>query len=155
MSETDPAVEFDFDADTGVLVPAGTSATEEPEDADAGLFFGSADEFVRKRLRYMYRRGTAGLGRGQFHWLAAWWKSEEAMSRVDALWRSWEKARLDPGTGMSEWWLNHCDRHMSVLLSAEGPFGLSTDTSKPGEPLPYTAPPDRYFAKDKQPPEEP
>ncbi|MGV0111135.1 DUF4913 domain-containing protein [Arthrobacter sp. CP30] len=32
-----------------------------------------------------------------------------AVSRLNALWRAWETLRLDPGTGMSDWWRIHAD----------------------------------------------
>lgn len=39
----------------------------------------------------------------------------------------------------------HADYHLSVLFSAEGPFGRSTDESATGEPLPYEPPPPGLF----------
>lgn len=114
------------------------------------LFYGSADEFVRKHLRFHYRRVVSRPGHGDFHWQAAWWKSEEAISRLEALWRAWEVARQDPGGGMSEWWLNHCDRQMHMLLSSSGPFAGSIDENKAGAPLPYLPPPEGFFAPDTQ-----
>lgn len=139
---TEQAVEAAFSGDAADA--AAELGEEEPE-----LFYGSCDEFVRKQLRFKYRRAITVPGRGTFRWHAAWWKSEEALSRIEALWRAWEKARQDPAA-MSDWWLTHCDRQMSVLLSADGPFAGSEETTKPGAPLPYSPPPDGYFAPDKQ-----
>ena len=34
---------------------------------------------------------------------------------------------------------------MPILMSTEGPFAKSEDTNKPGEPLPYAAPPEGLF----------
>ncbi|MBG0741145.1 DUF4913 domain-containing protein [Paeniglutamicibacter antarcticus] len=62
------------------------------------------------------------------------------MSRLEALWRSWEAARLEP-TAMSGWWRDDVDHHMSILMSTEGTFAASEDKNTPGEPLPYTPPP--------------
>ena len=36
------------------------------------LFHGSADEFVRERLRYRYAR-RVGPGNASFRWAARWW----------------------------------------------------------------------------------
>ncbi|WNB87499.1 DUF4913 domain-containing protein [Cellulomonas sp. ATA003] len=64
---------------------------------------------------------------------------------MDALWRSWEQLRLDPATGMSIWLRDHADHHMRMLMDPEGPFATSTDSNRPGEPLPYEAPPAGLF----------
>jgi hypothetical protein len=135
---------YDLDTATAPV----NDAELEPEEPT--LFYGSADEFVRKLLRYQYRRQVGRSGRAEFRWRAAWWKSEEAIARIEALWRAWEAARQDPAAGMSDWWLNHCDRQMMILLSPIGPFALSEDANRPGEPLPYMDPPLRFFEPDKQ-----
>jgi hypothetical protein len=129
------------------VAPALIAEANEPQPA---LFYGSADEFVRKLLRYQYRRQVGRSGRAEFRWRAAWWKSEEAIARIEALWRAWEAARQDPAAGMSDWWLNHCDRQMMMLMSPVGPFALSEDTNRPGEPLPYDPPPTGFFSMDLQ-----
>jgi hypothetical protein len=108
------------------------------------LFYGSADDFVRERLIYMYAR-RVGPGNARFRWAADWWNYPEALARVDAMWRAWEYLRLDGATGASRWWIDHADQHMPVLLSPEGPFARSKDTNEPGEPLPYTPPPEGLF----------
>ena len=76
---------------------------------------------------------------------ARWWDYPEALARIDALWRAWEHLRLDGATGSSTWWIEHADHHLPILMSPEGPFAKSEDANKPGEPLPYTAPPEGFF----------
>jgi hypothetical protein len=115
----------------------------EPEAAPR-LFYGSADEFVRERLIHMYTRRVGG-GNASFRWAADWWRYPEALSRIDALWRAWEHLRLDGATGISRWWSEHADHHMPILMSTDGPFARSEDSNKPGEPLPYSPPPDGLF----------
>ena len=117
---------------------ATTDVPAEPE-----LYFGSIDEFVRERLRFTYARRVGPQGPNR--WSAEWWKYPEAISRLDALWRSWEALRLEPTFGMSVWWRDHADHHMRMLMSPEGPFADSRDTNGQGEPLPYTAPPEGMF----------
>jgi len=34
---------------------------------------------------------------------------------------------------------------MPMLMSADGPFAFATSRNSPGDPLPYEAPPARYF----------
>lgn len=46
--------------------------------------------------------------------------------RIDALWRTWEAARLDSVAGISTWMLHHLDPHMTQLTSANGPFCACT-----------------------------
>lgn len=111
---------------------------EEPE-----TFYGSLDEFVREFLILQYRREVSPMG--EFRWDSRWWMHPEAVSRLDALWRTWEHFRNDPATGMSVWWRDHADHHMSVLLSTTGPFGKTSGIADPDDPLPYTPPPPGLF----------
>jgi hypothetical protein len=121
----------------------------EPEPVEPTLYFGSVDEFVGEYLVNAYRRRVDGQ---RTMWAADWWKYDEAVIRLEALWRSWEELRQDPATGMSVWWRDHADHHMSVLLSADGPFAPAgeggperSNTNEKGQPLPYTAPPAGMF----------
>lgn len=116
---------------------------EEPEET---LYYGSVDEFVREYLRNVYRRAINGRARV---WAARWWEYDEAVIRLEALWRSWEHLRTDPSTGMSVWWRDHADHHMAVLMDPDGPFSSAADAdenkSKKGQPLPYVPPPAGLF----------
>ncbi|WP_211315555.1 DUF4913 domain-containing protein [Rathayibacter caricis] len=127
----------------------GFDQPEDPSDAIAAepepeLFYPTLDDFVREHVRFKYRRLVGRAGRADLRWKAAWWESEEALSRLKTLWRGWENARQDP-IKMGDWWLNQFDRHMAVLLSSAGPFATSQDENKPGDPLPYTPPPPGFF----------
>ena len=107
------------------------------------LYYGSVDEFVREYLRHVYRRRIDGRNRV---WAARWWEHDEAVIRLEALWRAWEHLRLDPSTGMSVWWRDHADYHMAVLMDENGPFaGAEVTPTKKGDPLPYEAPPPGLF----------
>ena len=134
---TSEVKEWDEEATAEVPPPAPGAA------AEPTLFFGSVDEFVRERLRYTYTRRVGPQGPNR--WSAEWWRSPEAISRLDALWRSWEALRLEPTFGMSVWWRDHADHHMRILMSPDGPFADSRDTNAQGEPLPYAAPPVGMF----------
>lgn len=117
---------------------------EVPSEPDT-LVFGSVDEFVREQLSVTYMRVVGPSNRASRRWSAQWWRYPEAIARLEALWRSWEHLRLDGATGSSTWWRDHLDHHMPILMSAEGPFADSQDQNKPGEPLPYEAPPAGMF----------
>ena len=126
----------------------GTGTKVQPFDTgDAGgtppaLYYGSVDEFVREYLRNVYRRRIDGRHRC---WAGEWWRYDEAVIRLEALWRAWEHLRQEPATGMSVWWRDHADHHMAVLMDPDGPFAEATEgeanTCRKGEPLPYVAPP--------------
>lgn len=134
---TSDVKEWDDEPNPDAAPPAPGAA------AEPTLFFGSVDEFVRERLRYTYTRRVGPQGPNR--WSAQWWRSPEAISRLDALWRAWEALRLEPTFGMSVWWRDHADHHMRILMSPDGPFADSRDTNSQGEPLPYTAPPVGMF----------
>ena len=84
----------------------------------ARLFYANVDEFVRSYLLPNWRRNTLHTS-----WCAKWWEHAEAITRLEALWESWEKQRLEPGTGMATWWRDFADHHMAVLTDRDaGPF---------------------------------
>jgi len=112
------------------------------ERGAAELVFESLEEFVTGYLLRMYRRPVSG---NDATWCREWWRHPEAIARLDALWRAWEYLRLDPATGMSVWLRDHCDFHMRVLLSGDGPFKGCTPEkhgARPLQPLPSDPMPD-------------
>ena len=61
-------------------------------------------------------------------WCPEWWEHPEAVARLDALWRAWEAARIEGGSGMSYWWTMHFDSHFAVLSDdTRGPFAACKD----------------------------
>lgn len=120
------------------------------EESGPSLVYGSADEWMRKYWRYTYRRRVSARGNGTGRWRADWWTVDEAVQRIEALWRSWEASRLDAGLGISAWWINHAEPHMRALLAADGPFAGTSNENLPGEPLPYCSPPGGMFDADSQ-----
>ncbi len=139
--DEDEATEEDF---AGADVSAA-SATHDPavDDDVPQTYYGSVDEFVREKLILSYRRLVGPQASNR--WAADWWSYPEAVSRLDALWRAWEHLRLDGVLGASVWWRDHADHHMRALLDTEGPFMASKDQNEPGDPLPYTPPPEGLF----------
>jgi hypothetical protein len=144
----------DEETDEGTTTGTVDDAPKEPERAEEEvpeLVFASVDEWLRRHWRFTYRRRVSAKGDGTGRWRARYWENDEALQRLEALWRGWEASRQDPGLGTSAWWVNHADPHMSVLLSLSGPFAGSTDENQVGDPLPYARPPAGLFEPDKQP----
>jgi hypothetical protein len=81
-----------------------------------------------------------------FEWCPQWWDHPEAVQRLEALWRAWEILRLNGGTGMSTWWVDHADHHLSLLCNPDiGPFGhCHTTHGRDIAPLRATEPPDDW-----------
>jgi uncharacterized protein DUF4913 len=90
-----------------------------PHGPGPDTYFPNVLAFVTEHLTPMYRRSLSGTDRT---WCAEWWRHTEAVSRLEALWRSWEYLRLDPNLGISVWMRDHLDHHMAILLDADGPF---------------------------------
>jgi hypothetical protein len=130
----------DWEDEEPDLEDAPSADTEAPEP-----YYSSMLEWFEGWLRPMYRRSTMGDRRD---WCPQWWQHEEAVSRLDALWRAWETLRLDPGTGLSVWWRDHADHHMAALLDPDGPFKqCGQDGHQDDSPamLAHTAPPPGLF----------
>ncbi|WP_328643933.1 DUF4913 domain-containing protein [Streptomyces canus] len=135
------------DASTG----ADTAGTGKPKGKTKGgkktkkkeaeepppLVFKTVEEFVTEYLAPTIRRKLNGQTRT---WCPEWWRHEEALQRLGAIWRAWENLRQDPALGLSTWFLHHCDPHMNVLLDPDGPFAGCTvkdgHTKRPYPPLP-------------------
>lgn len=100
------------------------------------------EEWVVDYFAPMYSRPTTPALR----WCARWWDHAEAISRLEALWRSWEAHRLDPLRGMAIWYRDFLDGQLAVLTAAAGPFAQCTpDRHAPTKPLPTTLAPDGYW----------
>ncbi|MGH2870162.1 MAG: DUF4913 domain-containing protein [Solirubrobacteraceae bacterium] len=113
-----------------------------------GLHYLTLAEWVAEWLFPVYRRSILGHERV---WCPEWWRHPEAVARLESLWRAWEHLRQDAATGLSVWFRDHADHHMTILLDADGPFkgcdGHHSD--RPLEPLPHDPPPDGMFEPDE------
>ncbi len=115
-----------------------------------GLYYLTVAEWVGEWLFPVYRRSVLGHERV---WCPQWWKHAEAVARLESLWRAWESLRQDAATGLSSWFREHADHHMTILLDADGPFkgcdGRHSD--RPLDQLPHDPPPDGMFEADHTP----
>ncbi|WP_082177219.1 DUF4913 domain-containing protein [Arthrobacter sp. RIT-PI-e] len=93
-----------------------TAATESGEDLEAV----TPADLVEWVSYLVSRVESVDRSSGQ-HWCSQWWNHPEAIDRFRALHERWLEAQADGG--MSSWWVDHFDRHASVLFSKRGPFG--------------------------------
>jgi Domain of unknown function (DUF4913) len=120
-------------------------APDEQEAPAPELVYATVEDFVREQLAPMYRRSLEGSERT---WCPQWWRHAEAIARLDAMWRAWEHLRLDPPTGISVWFRDHADPHMTVLLDSDGPFKGCSPSKGHGQrlaALPLDPPPPELF----------
>jgi hypothetical protein len=91
---------------------------EEPEPP--ALLYPRLDLYVEDFLAVIYERS---LPNGRRTWCPQWWKHDEAVYRLQALWLSWEYMRVNDGAnGPATWLVNYADPIMAVLFEVEGPF---------------------------------
>lgn len=122
-------------------------AFAEPEDEGPELAYPSVDAFVTQLLAPLIRRRVNG---SLATWCPTWWRHAEAISRLNALWRAFEAMRLDPGTGLSDWWLHHADPHLDRLTDPDmGTFAachpIEGHTARPLAPLPVEPSPPQMW----------
>lgn len=121
---------------------------EEPEAP--ALLYPRLDLYVEDFLVIIYERS---LPNGRRTWCPQWWKHDEAVYRLQALWLSWEYMRVNDGAnGPATWLVNYADPIMAVLFDVEGPFkGCSVEHGHREErphddaKLPCTPPPEDLF----------
>ena len=115
-----------------------------------GLYYLTLEEWAHEWLFPVYRRSVLGHDRV---WCPQWWRHAEAVARLESLWRAWEHLRQDAALGLSIWFRDHADHHMTILLDADGPFkgcdGRHSD--RPIDELPHEPPPEGMFEPDELP----
>ncbi len=85
--------------------------------------YARVQDWVSEHFLPMYRRPLGG----EFRWCPHWWRHAEAITRLTALWQSWEAMRLQPGTGTANWLRDHLDHQLPVLLGRSGPFAQCSE----------------------------
>lgn len=103
-------------ADVSAAVFSGPPSSA-PATASESMY-DTLDDWVRE---YFAPTFTRPIG-GEIRWCAQWGEHAEAVTRLEALWRSWESLRLDPALGMATWLTHHLDPQLSALLSRSGTF---------------------------------
>lgn len=108
--------------------------------------FRDLDAFMREYLTQVVERRVVAGPKAGVYWCSSWWEHPEAISRLYALWREWEKARVEDT--MSMWWIHHLDPHLAALTAEYGPFcKCDPDIHKPVETLPADRAPAEVLAQ--------
>lgn len=95
------------------------TGTSEADQTDLDPTYPAVEEWVTEWFAPIIRHKLTT----ELVWCPEWWRHPEAISRLEGLWRAWESLKLDPTTGMSVWWRDHADHHLSRLLDRNGgPF---------------------------------
>ncbi|AEV86829.1 hypothetical protein ACWT_5811 [Actinoplanes sp. SE50] len=106
-------------------VPAGEEGAEP--------LYSTVEEWVNTYLLPTFPRPVGAVGMTRWYWCRQWWRHEEAVTRLTALWYAWESARLEV-TGMVGW-LPLLDHNLPLLCGEDGPFrgctvGKTADTAR-------------------------
>ena len=115
-----------------------SDAAEHGEDSVTVTLFSSLEEWLQDWFlhTWQHRRVQSQT------WCRQWWAHPEAISRLEAMWRAWEAARVQDGpAGMATWWRDVADYHMSQLLDNDGPFHACRDGHRDDTGLGLTAEP--------------
>lgn len=106
-------------------------AAHMPGGAEFTPFCPTLEVWVVQVFAAIYvRRPTA-----TFRWCAQWWRHPEALTRLEALWRTWEDLRLEPMLGIAVWHRDHLDHHLPILTGPAGPFADCDPTEHFDPPL--------------------
>ena len=103
MDEADYAAGLEDDAST------------EPETV-----YDNVGEWVTDWLLPTYSRPLDD--EAKFRWDPQWWRYPEVVMRLEALWISWEKMRLEGGPAIVVFYRDYLDPMMRTIMDPDGPF---------------------------------
>jgi hypothetical protein len=113
---------------------ADLAASPQPSEGDTPEpVFADVLDWVECHFLPVYRRPLGG----EYRWCSQWWQHPEAITRLTALWQSWEAMRVQPGTGTASWLRDHLDHQLPLLMGRAGPFAQCS----PGEHIQMRAAP--------------
>ena len=93
--------------------PSPTAGQQVPDPAYQRL-----EDWVEQYFLPTFRRPIGG----EIRWCTQWHDHAEAVTRLEALWRSWETLRLDPNLGIATWLTTYLDPLTVMLFNRQGPF---------------------------------
>ena len=96
-------------------------------DGESGTrtLYATSVEWVEGYLAVVYWRRLGP----RYIWCRYWWAHPEAVVRLEAMWRAWEKMRReDPLAGIAKWFVEIGDPMMRELFDPDGPFKGCNET---------------------------
>jgi hypothetical protein len=102
-----------------------TTSADDAEPALAGLTpqYPNVEAWVRDYLLPSFPRPAGELGAaGRWRWCEQWWRHDEAVTILTALWYGWEHAAVQT-LGMLDW-LPRLYHLLPILAGDDGPFRL-------------------------------
>lgn len=103
---------------------AAPDPPDPPEDEEVPEpVFGNLADWVEQQFLEGFPRPLGG----EYRWCRKWWLHSEAITRLTALWHSWEVLRLQPGTGVANWLRDYLDHQLPILLGRGGPFAACSE----------------------------
>jgi len=97
--------------------------TQHNTGPDTKKVYDDVQSWVEGWFVHAYARSSAGWG----HWCPEWWRHREAVSRLTALWQSWEAAQKNTATGMAHWYVMYADPIFGHLTASHGVFASCKD----------------------------
>ena len=88
--------------------PPPGRASAAPSDS----VYDELDTWVEEYFLPTFRRPIGG----EYRWCSRWQEHPEALTRLEALWRSWEALRLDPNLGIATWLTAYLDPLLAVQV---------------------------------------
>jgi hypothetical protein len=114
---TDLTIPDDGAPDAGPATPESNAPAEAVKPVYLRL-----EDWVDQYFLPTFRRPIGG----EIRWCTHWQEHPEAITRLEALWRSWETLRLDPNLGIAIWLTNYLDPLLATLLSRSAAFAQCT-----------------------------
>lgn len=109
----------------------GTEQAASPAGEGQPPAYDTVEAWVRDYLLPTFPRPVGEVGMVRWHWCEQWWRHDEAVTRLTALWYGWEHARLEQ-TGMLPW-LRELDYQLPILCGDDGPFRQCAQRSGLGD----------------------
>lgn len=101
------------------------NATPDDEEANGSLIAGLGEPFYADLESWVIGYYCVVFARrlsATHRWCPQWKEHHEVVVRMEALWRTWEIARLRDELGIAEWLRAELDHHAPIIHASDGPF---------------------------------